>query len=237
MLDILRRHSSSVVIKLTLGAIIVSFALFFGFGAARKGQATARGGSSAVATVNGHAIPAPIFGYFYENQYEQMRQGSKDKELPQFAQELAKNYALQRAITREMLYLQAQKFGIVVQAGRHACRLWWRNRRHPCRAASSTRFFTGNDSCPTSKSLQFDYEAFLKEDIEIELLRELFASVDSGSPVEPKDSLSKKWSFEVVEIKDGQKNKALSAIKAGEKAFTADSKSSLPPPKRSDRSL
>ena len=222
MLDILRRNASSVVIKIILGAIILSFALFFGFSAARKASARlGKGGQPVVATVNKLEVPASTFGYYYEEQVERMKENFKDKEMPDFIQKLAKNYALQRAISREVMLDQAIQFGIVIPDSVLASAV----RQSQSQGGEFDPLFYRQRLLPHFKNrYNLDYEIFLKEDLMIQALQTMFASVDTLAPSAIDESAVNKWTFELLEVKPELKADAEAALAGSAKAFDDASK-------------
>ncbi len=221
MLDILRRNASSVVIKIILGAIIVSFALFFGYSAARKSAKIGSGGQPIVATVDGHDVPASVFSYFYQDQIERMKESFKDKEMPEFIQSLAQNYALQRTVSREVLLLQAEKFGIVVPDEVLAYSI----RETQSNEGQFDPVFYKQRFLPHFKNrYNLDFEQFLKEDLKIQMFQLMFASVGELAPSEIDESAKEKWEFEVIEVKPDMNADASAALKGDAKSFESAEK-------------
>jgi hypothetical protein len=112
MLDALRRHASSWMIKLMFAAIIITFVFFFGYSAMRRGG---RGDAEAAAAlVNGRPIPMAWFQFFFDRNFEQIRSSFKGAEVPDFARNLAISTTLNQLVSRELILEQADELGLVV---------------------------------------------------------------------------------------------------------------------------
>ncbi len=109
MLDLMRRHASSWIIKIALFGIIVVFVFFFGWG-----------GSSDVdknfaAKVNGTVITYDQFYNLYENQVELMRSRFKGAMPPDFIEKMnLKKIVLEGMIDQLVLLQEANRLGLMV---------------------------------------------------------------------------------------------------------------------------
>lgn len=115
MLDHLRKHSQSWIIKTILAVMTVGLILFFGYSGLRKAT-NAPGGTGegkAVAVVNGENIPEGQFQQTYESQlklYEQITKGNIPPALSQNIQ----SSVLKRLIDTALMSQQAKAIGLTL---------------------------------------------------------------------------------------------------------------------------
>lgn len=114
MLDHLRKHSQSWIIKTILAIMTVGLILFFGYsGMQSSSTAPGSGQSKAIAVVNGDNIPEGQFQQTYEAQlklYEQIAKGNIPAALTQNLQ----NTVLKRLIDTALMSQQAKAIGLTV---------------------------------------------------------------------------------------------------------------------------
>jgi len=106
MLDLLRRHAESWVIKVVLIMIVLSFALFFGY-SDYSGQL--REAEVVVAKVEGVTIPRQRFNRLVEVQLNELR---KKENSPVDLEPLLRQALLQQLISREVSFRFAVQQGI-----------------------------------------------------------------------------------------------------------------------------
>jgi len=199
MLDILRRHAKSWLIKLPIIAIIISFAFFFGYSAMRKGSGDE---DATVATVNGEPVSTPEFKYYLDNSFERLRQSFKDKQIPDFVAQMAQSTALRQTIARELMLRETNNLGIVVPDDLLANII--RNDPMFQRDGAFDPIFYRRRFLPHFKNRYgMDFEKFMRRDLQLETFKRMFAGIDSDPVFKPGDegfALMDTWSFGVVEI-------------------------------------
>lgn len=114
MLDHLRKHSKSWIVKFILAFMTVGLVLFFGYSGLRKaGKGENQGQAAAIAEVNGEKIPAGQFEQSYEAQlkfYEQIAKGN----IPPALSQNIKASVLKRLIDTSLMAQQARSIGLSV---------------------------------------------------------------------------------------------------------------------------
>lgn len=198
MLDVMRKHASSWLIKVILGAIIVTFIFFFGYSSYRKGTGGGRVGAEGdiVAKVNGVPISEAEFEFFFERNFNEIKAQFTGKEIPDFARQIAQSRTLQQLIGREMLLSQADLLGIVVTDEELA---------DIVREAQSPQ--TGEEFDPIAYRHEFlpyfrsrygmGYEQFVRQDIRLNAFNKLFNSIDNTPLFDPTDKQTS-WTFSEV---------------------------------------
>ncbi|MBF0105896.1 MAG: SurA N-terminal domain-containing protein [Deltaproteobacteria bacterium] len=89
MLNVLRKNKESVIIKVILGFIILSFAAFFGISSMEKGNLSV----AVPASVNGEGINPVRFNYYLDTQLEQLKSVFKDNIPPEYLASAQANVA------------------------------------------------------------------------------------------------------------------------------------------------
>jgi len=194
MLDILRKHASSWIIKALLGAIVISFIFFFGWSTFRKGM---RAPSQAVATVDGIPIPAAEFRFLLDQNYERLRSSFKENEVPDFVRKMATQGTLEQLISRTLMQEQADRLGIVIPDDMLIDAV-----KSTPAAQKDGEFdyvFYRDEYLPYFKQrFGIDFENFLGQELKLKELSDLFSGI-SLVPVFPEDG-SMEWTFEVVTL-------------------------------------
>ncbi len=109
MLDLMRKHARSWLIKVALGGIIITFIFWYGW--------SGPGGRSGnyVAKINGTVITYDHFYNVYENEMEKIRLRYKGSLPPDLLQKLnLKKKVLQGLVDRVLLIQEAGRLGLVV---------------------------------------------------------------------------------------------------------------------------
>jgi SurA-like N-terminal domain len=199
MLDIMRKHASSWLIKVLFAAIIITFIFFFGYSSLSK---SGRGGSGeAAADVNGRPIPMAEFRFFYDRVYEQMTESFKGSEVPEFARKLALSSTLSRLVSRELVLEQAAELGIFIPDDELATFIV--NLQKVQQGGEFDPIFYKQQYLPYFKNrFGLNYEDFVRQDLEITAFDSLYDGIDSG-PVfskEMKGPRNTAWVFEQVTI-------------------------------------
>lgn len=202
MLDIMRKHASSWLIKLILGAIIISFVFFFGYSSYRKGVRGSRVGAEGgvAAKVNDISISAAEYKFFFDRTFDRLKSQFQGAEIPDFARQIAESSTLQQLVGRELMLQQADALGIVIPDEELADII------RDGQAAQA-----GGEFDPIAYRHEFlpyfrqrynmDYESFVRQDLRIGAFQKLFAGIDGSPPVGEaagrKESL---WTFEIVTL-------------------------------------
>lgn len=194
MLDILRKHASSWIIKAMLAAIVISFVFFFGWSTFRKGMAKP---SDAVGSVNGVPIAASEFRFLYDRNFERLKASFKEGEMPEFLQRMAAQGTLEQLVYRTLMLSTAEQLGAVVPDGALAAAI--RDTAAAQRDGAFDLVFYKEQYLPYFKQrFGIDYEEFISQEIMVEDLRSMFGGI-SLSPPFPEEK-GAEWTFEVVEL-------------------------------------
>lgn len=110
MLDQLRRHATSWLVKVVLTTIILTFIFFFGYSRVANKYQDAQ---MYAATVGGHAIPRRKFENMYQASLDKMKSGFQG-EMPENLSGFLRQNILQELIMRELTLLYAEKLGLTV---------------------------------------------------------------------------------------------------------------------------
>lgn len=200
MLDILRKHASSWMIKIILGAIIITFAFFFGYSAMRRDRRSRD--EITVAKVNGEPVPTAEFEFYYDRNFDRMRKSFEDKEVPDFARKLARDAALQQSIARMIVLAEADRLGLVLSSQELADVI--RQAQAAEQGGEFDPLFYRRRFLPFFKNRYgMDYEGFVGKDLKISAFEEIFSAVDSEPLLgeEVKGAAEKTaWTFETIAI-------------------------------------
>lgn len=116
MLNGLRRHASSWLIKTLLTLIILTFILFFGYSSFRDKYLAS--GQSQVAVIEDQVVPQRKFDLYYQGSLQQFRKQLEGKEgeqdLPEAFQSLLKKNVLNQLVQQAVDALYAKRLGIIV---------------------------------------------------------------------------------------------------------------------------
>jgi hypothetical protein len=202
MLDILRKHAGSWMIKAILGAIVVTFIFFFGYSSMRRGSRSENRGA-AIATVDGTPISAGEFKFVFDNAYERIKGSFQGQEIPEFARKMAESVALQQLVGRTLALKQADELGVIVPDQELIDTI----RMSPMTRQGGQEFdpiFYRHEMLPWFKNrFGLDYETFLRDDLKVAALQGAFKGVDQTpagfAAPEAKDATDA-WTFEVVTI-------------------------------------
>lgn len=115
MLDILRKNAASWTIRIILGAIIVSFVIFFGYNRAPKGERNnASSGQQPAIEVNDASVSVGEFRWHYAQTYGRISESFKGKELPDYLQQIAFSTTQQRMMAMATAMNEIDHMGIVI---------------------------------------------------------------------------------------------------------------------------
>lgn len=106
MLDLMRRHSRSWLIKVLLGTIIIVFVFFYGWGFMERK-------AGLIASINGTSISIKSYEDFYQNYLENFRNRTKDNLSDKILQEMRK-VAFENMVHRILLLQEAKRLNLSV---------------------------------------------------------------------------------------------------------------------------
>lgn len=107
MLNFLRKNKENVLIKIVLGIILVSFAIYFGTTSLDRAAPNAQ----TAALVNGEPISAQKTSFYADQQLERMREIFKD-EVPQDFVQSTRQTVLNTLINQELIAQELLRLGI-----------------------------------------------------------------------------------------------------------------------------
>lgn len=108
MLEILRNKRNSLFIQILLGAIILSFIIFFGSSSLRDSNNVR---NTTLAEVNGEPVSAAKAQLLIQNQLEQLKKNFKEDVPPQFQNVIEQN-VINSLISNKLLSQNAKKLGL-----------------------------------------------------------------------------------------------------------------------------
>ena len=200
MLDALRRHASSWIIKVMFAAIIISFVFFFGYSAMRRGNGRTVG--AVAAEVNGRPIPVAWFQFFFDRNFEQIRSSFKGAEVPDFARNLAISTTLNQLVSRELLLEQAEELGLVIP-DQELARVIVESQRVEQGGEFDPIFYRHRFLPYFENRYGLDYEDVVRQDLILSAFDHIFKEVDKTplfKPDEKVPALRTAWIFEQVVI-------------------------------------
>jgi hypothetical protein len=220
MLDLMRKHAKSWGIRLALGAIIVTFAFFFGYSALRKGGFKPGRGETPL-EVNGVPVDGAEFGYFLDNNLENLRENFKGTKLPDFVQDMAKKSTVQQMVTRTVMVEDALGMGMTITDDELADTI--KRIQSAMQGGEFDPLFYKQRFLPRFENRYgLDYEELIRKDILLNAFRDMFATVDKG--MKPAAQGNKTWSFEIVEFGEADMAKARELLSAGPGSWKSKAK-------------
>lgn len=190
------------MIKLILGAIIISFAFFFGYNRMTRARRAAGGlvPGQPVATVNGVGISDTEFRFFYDRNLERFKDTFKGEEMTESIQKFVQTMTLQQLVQRELKLQTANSLGIRITDGELAATI----KKNPelIRDGEFDPIFYRHQYLPYFENrFGINYEELVRQDLAIQTLESLFAGIDATEETE-----STLWTFEValIEQKDAK---------------------------------
>ncbi len=198
MLDVLRKHASSWLIKFILGAIIISFAFFFGYNRMTRAKRSIAGltPGQPAAIVNGVEISETEFHFFFERNLERLKETFKDPSMAGSLQKFAQNLTLQQLVQREIMFQTAGKLGIHITDEQLAATI--KKNSELIRDGEFDPIFYRHQYLPYFENrFGINYEDMVRQDLAIDTLQSLLANVDAKPATETESAL---WTFEVVTL-------------------------------------
>lgn len=203
MLDILRKHASSWMIKLILGAIVVTFVFFFGYSSMRKAERIGRTGAKgqAVATVNGVAVSEAEYEFMLDQNIGRMSKtfkSDKNEPLPDFVRKIAESSTMQQLVSREIMLQLSDDLKLSIPDQELADAIRTAPITH--QGEEFDPIFYRHEFLPYFKHrFGLDFEAFMLQDLKLGSLESTFANIDQF-PTEKTPEDSATWTFESVTI-------------------------------------
>lgn len=198
MLDLMRKHASSWLIKFMLGAIIVSFALFFGYSRISRTR-RAIGGlpeGHPVATVNRMPISVEEFRFFFDRTMDSLKTTIKDESSSKSIRNFAQMLTLQQLIRRNMELKIAGDIGISVPDEELASTI--RKSIAGMRGEEFDPIFYRHQFLPFFEDRYgINYEALTRQDLSIDMLQKNFSNLGDKPAGESENIM---WTFEVAEV-------------------------------------
>lgn len=113
MLDLLRKHASSWLIKSILALIILTFILFFGYSGFYNKYLLSQ---NRAAVVEDRAIPKVKFDTYYQQSLQQMEKqmSGENAQLPEEFRNILKKNVLNQLVIQEVVALYGEKLGLSV---------------------------------------------------------------------------------------------------------------------------
>ncbi len=208
MLDTMRRHASSWLIRIAFGVIIIVFIFFFGYSSYQKGSRGGRGGGSGevALTVGGQPVSFSEFDYFLKRNLEQIKQTFKDAPPNDFIDKYAESSTIRQLVNREVALEQADALGLLVPDAELADTI--RKLQAKGRGGDFDAVAYRHQFLPFFKNTYgMDFESFVRQDLIISSLQSLFDRVGAATPGAADEPAEKEkqstWTFEVVAL-DGK---------------------------------
>lgn len=207
MLDFMRKNASSWLIKVMLGLISLSFALFFGYSAFRRGV----GGNSA-AVVGDQDIPLEQFQRSYDAASHRLQDDFPDGLPPDMTRFLRSN-VLEQLINREVAILYAHSLGLRV-SDEAVARIIRNQSQFYVDGVFNMEYYQKQFRPFYLRRYGLDYEQAIRHDLLLEQLQtfERTAQLPSLEEADWQTNVGKQqWSFDVIHIPDQPLRSSLAA--------------------------
>ncbi len=190
MLDFMRRNAASWGIKILLGFIALSFALFFGY-SAYQGQSLS---PQTAVIVEDTAVSLQRFNQIYDRSLQGLRQ-NKDQEVPEDLARFLRSNVLEQIVQRAVWQLFAESIDFRV-ADLEVARMIRRQEQFKRDGVFNYEFY--NDQFRPYYRRQYgqDYEEALREDLLLDSFRSF---LDTAYLVSPEEE---KWQRQRVQEKE-----------------------------------
>ncbi len=198
MLNIMRKYSSSWLIKLPLFTIILSFILYFGYNSLRS---TPNIDQVTAISVNGIETKNAFYQYIYNRTIDQYKKSFEGKEIPEFILNYAKKSAHQQIVSRTLALHMADKMDAVVSDDelRHMI-------LETLKPLYGDSFNYDNYVSRFLPSFEmenkFNFEPFLRDDVQIQKIYKLLSSIDTTMILENTDLNidNETWTFQAIKF-------------------------------------
>ena len=185
MLNQLRKHAKSWVVKVTLTLIILTFMFFFGY---QKFASNLQDRRNYVAMVGNDGIPRRVFDVTLQVSLDRMRKNFGG-EIPQNFEELLKQNVLDQLISRSVLSLYANALGLSVSDEEVALKIETNRDLFPDGFFDLGRY-TKQFLPAYHQRYGEDFEASVSRDLLIEKTRDLLSTVTGAWQEDLNTSLS-----------------------------------------------
>ena len=194
MLKIMRKHAGWGL-KVVLSVIIVTFVFFFGFNKVNEQNL-----DSVALVVGSQSVPLSQFRFFYENQYEKLREQFKGGEIPEFLTKSIKQSVQQQLVTSSLIEQFSTQLGFKVTDQELANFISSEKDFDPV----SYKNFINN----FYYRYGFAYEDMVRNDLLVKKFQEWAQNTEkiSEPPLQPT------WTFETITITDAGKKEIAEAI-------------------------
>lgn len=108
MLGLMRRHLGWGL-KVLLGVVIVTFVFFFGYNRIQEPNQ-----DSTAIEIGAQSIPFSQYQFFYQNQYDTIREQFKGEEIPEFLLQNIRQSVRQQLVTSNLIEQFATRLGFMV---------------------------------------------------------------------------------------------------------------------------
>ncbi|MFH1874915.1 MAG: SurA N-terminal domain-containing protein [Pseudomonadota bacterium] len=210
MLDLMRKHATSWMIKLILGAIIISFAFFFGYSQYDGNSEGTVSKGDIVARVNGHPISGEQFEFFYAQNLDRLKQAFADQELNENVRNFAQSMTLQQIIRRDFLLNAAKQAGIKISDEQLASVI-----RKNIETINNGKFdpiFYKHQYLPYYQNrFGINYEDIIRQDLSISTLEQLFKNLPYLEVKLDEQIKTIMWTFKIVEIEAENKSTSITS--------------------------
>lgn len=201
MLDVMRKHSSSWLIKVIFALIILSFVLFFGYSRMQKAMKGLGGKSGIAVMVNGERIPVGYYKLAYENTHEFYKQLFPEQ-IPEDMVEQMKAAALHQIINRTLLTQLAGEFNISVTPD-ELYESVSKNPNFQRDGVFDADAYKNNFLVYFERRYGLNYEDFLKNDLLAEKVRNFLEGQINVTETEARGAFDREnrlWGFERITI-------------------------------------
>lgn len=198
MLDFMRKNASSWLIKLLLGLISLSFALFFGYSAYRGGV-----GGNAAAMVGDQDIPLEQFQRSYDEAVRRLQEDFAEGIPPEMTQFLRSNI-LEQLIQRKVQLLYARSLGLRV-ADEAIARIIRNQSQFYVDGVFNIEYYQKQFRPFYQRRYGLDFEQAIRQDLLLEELRTLERNSQLRSLEETDWTATvgrQRWNFSVIRIPD-----------------------------------
>jgi len=197
MLDLLRKHASSWVIKVTLGAIILTFVLFFGYAGLQNFGLSE---DKPAAMVNNIPIPESLYRFYTERNLESLKQSFSNQAVPDFAKKFAESNALRQLMFRTLALQEADRLGVFIPDAELADYIV--NTQKTQQGSFDPIFYRHQYLPFFSQRYGFQYETVVRDDLRLALTQKLFehAKLSLYSSEAYNSFQNEQWTFEMVEL-------------------------------------
>ena len=193
MLDLMRKKAGSWIIKIILGAIILSFAFFFGFS---QLSSPFMGSEPLAARVGDEGVTQKSYSVALNRSMEQMKQNFKDMEMNEKLISIIQNNILSQLIHNKVQLLFAQSLGLEAPPEIIAMEI----KKNPTLNKDGLfdlNFYQKQFRPYFQRQYGIDYEKILEEELILNQFQDILVNSLFVSPLESK-WLKEKPSYDII---------------------------------------